>query len=354
MRSLLLHLRLVCALPVLLIAGGVWYTVALLMLVIVWRVYPRRGGWIELSNIFAVYLFTPLLVLLPGAFWLRSWLLRLAAAVVAGLFVALFGKRFVPLLPAPRTQPRLRVATLNQLRENNDSAGTIAQVIAQHADVVLLQELSPDMACGLEQEQVYQHYPYRVLYPDEKFEGVGILSRIPLEAVERFADMRGMRAVVGVDGQRVTLLNVHPRRPTLQKQPLVAWSPLNWLHGLTYDTRRRDADLVRILDLARTIKGPLIVAGDFNTADREPMYRHIAALLRDAYGEAGWGLGHTYPHGHAHTWQRWMPPLRIDYIWSSSDVVPVKAWVNHRVKASDHCMLIADLVLDGKENAGQT
>lgn len=328
-----------------LVIGGVaCYTLTLAVLMLLWTVAPRWTWWIEVSNIFAVYLVAPLVLLLPILLWLRSWKLGAAIVVLLLVFILVSGQRLFPArCVAPPTTPWLRVVTLNQMHKNSDIQGSVAQLLAQQADVIALQELSPAMTEVLEQEQVADRYPYRLLYPDERFEGIGLMSRYPLDHTERFADMRGVRARLHIDGRTMTLLTVHPRRPSLPMKPVAAWFPLNRLRIPTYNTALRDAELERVLARVRTIEGPLVVMGDFNTADREPLYRRFAALLRDAYRETGWGWGHTYPHSQAHAWQRCMPPLRIDYIWSSSDMVPIMARVNCRVQGSDHCMLIADL-----------
>ncbi len=83
---------------------------------------------------------------------------------------------------------------------------------------------------------------------------------------------------------------------------------------------------------------PLILAGDFNITDREPAYRDLSNGLTDAWRKVGAGLGST-----------WRPSLlmgqqvgllRIDYLFSSPNVMPLNMAVDCTPRDSDHCVVV--------------
>jgi endonuclease/exonuclease/phosphatase (EEP) superfamily protein YafD len=323
--------------------GVVFYCMLLLMLVMLWTLFPEDTGVLALTNIFAPYLFAPLAILLPLALLLRSRVLLWPGVSLFVLAGALFVPSMLPSASRPDTDPELRIVTFNQLYSNSDVDSTLAVLLRQDADIIALQELSYPVQQAL--DELEQQYPYRVLQPHHLPGGMGMVSRYPITQVEELEGIRGLRATVLVDGQPITLLNVHPSPPNGIMELRLPFSQRQVrLPG--YDPSRRNEQLAPLLAIIPSIEGPLIVAGDLNTADREPMYRRFAALLHDAHGETGWGPGYTYSN---HGWglnPAYMPVLprvRLDYIWSSGGLVPVSAYTTCEVAASDHCMVVAEL-----------
>jgi endonuclease/exonuclease/phosphatase family metal-dependent hydrolase len=85
----------------------------------------------------------------------------------------------------------------------------------------------------------------------------------------------------------------------------------------------------------------LIVLGDFNMTDLNDDHAAIDRFLRDAYRDAGNGLGLT----HALRWRgidlpRWM---RLDYIFTGSGLEPLEARVMPISGGSDHAPVWARL-----------
>jgi endonuclease/exonuclease/phosphatase (EEP) superfamily protein YafD len=324
-----------------LVLGAVLYFTLLPILVVLWTLLPEDNSVLALTNIFAPYLFAPLAVLLPLALLLRLHVLFWPGVGLLVLAGALFVPAMLPTAPRPETQPVLRVATFNQLYSNSDVEGTLAVLLRQDADIIALQELSYPVQQAL--DELEQRYPYRVLQPHHLPGGLGIVSRYPITQVESLEGIRALRAIVQVDGQPITLINVHPSPPN---GLALVRLPFTQLHLPTYDPSRRNEQLAHLLPIIPTIEGPLIVAGDLNTADREQMYQRFAALLHDAHSETAWGPGYTYSnHGWVlgHTYAPLLPRVRLDYIWSSGGLVPVAAHTSCEVAASDHCMVVADL-----------
>ena len=80
--------------------------------------------------------------------------------------------------------------------------------------------------------------------------------------------------------------------------------------------------------------GSALIGGDFNAGAGDAIFRLLeAAGFRDALAAAGSGWPNTFPNE--------APLLRIDYQWSSADLVPLRGRVVPS-QHSDHQMVICD------------
>lgn len=83
---------------------------------------------------------------------------------------------------------------------------------------------------------------------------------------------------------------------------------------------------------------PVILAGDFNSVPNSYEYYNLGKNLEDAFVKAGNGISTSF---HEYSF-----PLRIDYIFTSSSIIPVSYKVDHSVKLSDHYPVIAEFLLN--------
>ncbi len=218
---------------------------------------------------------------------------------------------------------RLRVATYN-VRSFRAGMRTVAEVLGPlRPDLVLVQEaaLRPMLrrfAAHLEMGSVSSHRLFHrvrnaVLYRAPwRVTGFEVVDFPPQARLYR----RGFIAAHLVLGQvRLTALCTHL--------------------GLAPRERLRHArEITRFLGRAR---GHAILAGDLNEGPEGEATRWIAARLRDAFASAGEGGGETLPAR--------APTARIDFIFSSDGLTPVRAWVPDGEKArsaSDHLPVVAD------------
>lgn len=322
------------------LAGAIFcYCLAAFALGAAWLIRPQATWWLALGNLFAPLLFAPLLLLLPLALLLRAWAtaaVGLAAAVVG---LALFGGQLLPpALAVPQGQS-LRVMTFNHLFANARVDAIVAQIRAQDADIVALQELSNATAEALARD-LRDEYPYQYLRPFDSPQGMGLISRLPFESSQEIWDgVRGQQVAVRVGGQLVTVMNIHLGAPHIQGRRV---GGLPVVTG--YDTGSTDRQVARLVGLVDQVGGPLVALGDFNTSDREPRYRELAARLHDAFRETSWGFGFTFPdHKRFGPLTVPLPLLRIDYVWSKNGVLPAAARVECNSTGADHCFLVADL-----------
>ncbi|MDQ3686542.1 MAG: endonuclease/exonuclease/phosphatase family protein [Acidobacteriota bacterium] len=156
--------------------------------------------------------------------------------------------------------------------------------------------------------------------------GVAVLSRLPIISVDhrryanrREAERRGfLRVEVSAGGRVLNFVTTH-----LDYQ---------WSEGRVFETEQ----LLRALE---TVKGPLVVVGDFNDEPTGEAYKRMLTRFTDAWtGSGGRGAGFTYPADE--------PRKRIDYIFCA-----VEAGIHLRVRharvadslASDHRPVTAEL-----------
>lgn len=221
----------------------------------------------------------------------------------------------------------LRVASANVYDPNPTPGKVLEFVRASDADIVVLVDAEAprwrEVLAG-----VGTLYPHAV--PDGWSAGAPIVmfSRHPILAVRPVEAPRKLspfvRADVAVGGQTVTVIGVHARSPTPYEG---------------YHTHLRDRQLRLLAEVARTERGPVIVAGDLNLSPGSPRFGEFLAEagLRAARGQ-GW-IG---------TWPRWFWPARvqIDHVLAKGSIV-LEAVGRGPGMGSDHFPVIADLRIPG-------
>jgi endonuclease/exonuclease/phosphatase family metal-dependent hydrolase len=271
----------------------------------------------------------------------------------------LYGDLFVPrpahLLPllkgASRDTATLRVMSFNLLLTNRDVAGLTETIAAADPDVLLVQELNSRAASALNALLADSH-PYQQLRVTGL--GQGMWSRYPIVAEEHWPgsqrDAQWQHAILAVDNRPVHLVNLHLTSPRINRQRLPEL-PVPLVTGQVAEARRQETVwLVPRLRAIISTGEPVIVAGDLNMTDQATEYsRLLSAGLSDAYRQAGWGFGHTFPA------RRWIglpgrqlevafPVVRIDHVLVSSRVKAraIRVW---DAGSSDHHPVVADLAV---------
>ena len=230
----------------------------------------------------------------------RRWVLTIAAALLCVVMVGVQLPRFIGPEPMDVPSVAVRVVTANLGFGRADSSG-VAELARSSADVLVIQELTPEAVAGLSSAGVDGTFPHRILNPEAKASGIGIWSRYPIvdsSQVEGY-QMPMLRARIQVPGVRFapTLLAVHLAAPWVQP-----------LHIFREDMARFPATL---RDVARYAgSGAVIVAGDLNsTMDMQPFRKFLDEGYRDAGEQVGAGLTRTYP---SKPWRK--PMIGIDHV----------------------------------------
>ena len=314
------------------------YAALLGVLVVIRLFVADRSALLFALNSLFLYAFAPLpLVALAGLVFRRLVFLAIA---LGGLLVwcGFWGELFLPRASTQRAERRLVVLSYNALGFNHDVNDTVHVIEDSGADLVALQELNPETA-GVIERRLGTAYPYRWLDPRPGVTGGGILSKLPFTR-EHSAALAGywvgtpMVAAVDFSGTQFTFVRFHA----------VAGPAL---------FREREQQARALAAFARARRGPLVLAGDLNATDQNRAYAIVAEQLRDAWRQAGWGFGHTFPGrptaevGGSRPVILGLPvPLwlvRIDYVFHSDDLRTAATRLALYGGASDHRGVVATL-----------
>lgn len=255
----------------------------------------------------------------------RQWLAATAAVVIAAAAASTQLSLLVASgQPAANSVP-VRVLTAN-LAEGAADPQALSAIGGDSADILVFEELTPDLADRLSSVGLDMMFPYRMIEPQPAAGGVGIWSRYPITRSDRIAGYRlGMvSATVAVPGSDTEALVVAAHLVGPWPQPIDGWR--HELDSLPETLKQLTAD-------ADTV----IVAGDFNaTVDMKPFRRLLRDGFLDAAEQSGAGLVATYPADSA------IPPLiGIDHILTLNSTArdARSVWI----PGSDHLGVIADV-----------
>ncbi len=316
------------------------YPILLLILSLVNTLQPKRTGFLGLSEVFAPYLFLPLLLYIPLLFLRGASLLR----VLLVLCALVYGVRFPPNLvsASPQTTPgaiQLSVMSWNVLVGGwKDEITKVLQT--KPASIVGIVEadwnwLSTDPT-------IAAIYPYRTgVQADGPVTGQVLLTTYPIieqgvidtppEVWNNIPRAIWARLDVGL-GRNLIIVVAHPPPGRLCSRD-------TFPRGC-YDTGTRDKQLATINAFVQPYLQAgesLLLIGDFNVTEREPAYKDISAGLIDTHKSIGKGIGNTWGPGNMSS--KLFPLLRIDYLFASPVLTPISTSVDCTAHGSDHCIL---------------
>lgn len=280
------------------------------------------AGWpFELFVHFRVQ-YAVLASLLLAAFLLRK---EKPAAILSAGLVALqlwpaAGSMMVADASTACSGPQFTIATVNLFFRNERHTEAIRWLDDLSADIVVLQEVTPEWAAALSKLERYAYV--RQLVRNDPF-GIAVISRWPLtdlQAVDLASDgLPSLAGPVEVDGMPLYLQGMHTHTP------LTAAS-----------ARSRDASLTQGAALLRAAGGDAVAIGDLNLTAFSPMFDDFmsAAGLRDAFEGVGWQP----------TWLAgfWPLALRIDHVLVSSELCVEQVEAGPDL-GSDHRPVVARL-----------
>jgi endonuclease/exonuclease/phosphatase (EEP) superfamily protein YafD len=307
-----------------------------------WHVVQVRTGdsiwWIAITGSFSPFVFVPLMVFIPLALLVRKRAMTLSVVAPCALFLALYGHQF---LPPPRVHPQshsVAVTSFNVWGYSTDADALASAILANDADVVALQELSPVMRERLNAAFV-NLYPYREYQPLSRSWGMAVYSRYPIAPHEPTlasdTENRVLAVELDLHGTPLILYNVH--MPALNILAYVdRGTPLSDRVPSLIAFRSRIAE--RLIGDIRLQSAPVVLAGDLNGTARSDVYRLLTTQLTDAHLAAGRGFAHTFP-AYGGSWRGApIPPrlMRIDMILHSASLITVESRRSDARAQSNH------------------
>jgi endonuclease/exonuclease/phosphatase (EEP) superfamily protein YafD len=234
--------------------------------------------------------------------------------------------------PAPdvstvaRGAPTLTMLSFNTAGDDVDAAALGRFIARERPDVLILLELSERTADALDATGLAASYPHRIVEPSgNPLDGAGLYSRIPLdhEGLLKTVTGRMPGATVQVGGVSVRIQAVH-----------IA-PPLGQLVG------RWQAEHVSLAKLARDLRQPLVLAGDFNSGRQHKEWRSlIDEHMTDAHEARGRGIVRTWPDNRA-----FLPNLLdLDHVLVSPGLVVLDI-VERPGLGSDHRAVLTDIAV---------
>ncbi|MGW7412000.1 endonuclease/exonuclease/phosphatase family protein [Streptomyces sp. NPDC054863] len=274
-------------------------------------------------------LFVP--VLLAGALRRRSATAVAALLLPVTVWLSLFGG-----LLGDKSHPGgdLTVASHNVGADNPDPAGTARDLAASGADVLALEEITPQAKPQYEKE-LAKAYPHHTVLGT-----VGLWSRLPL------SDTRpvDIRTDVGPLGDAKSAAAKLPDNRALRTTVTTAHGPLavyvahlgsvrvNPGAGFWTESRDRNAQALGEA-VAAERNERVVVLGDLNGTTDDRAFAGLTSRLRSAQAAAGDGFGFTWPAK--------FPVARIDQILVRG-VEPKSSWVLPAT-GSDHLPVAAGI-----------
>ncbi len=295
----------ICACSLTAFLGGLW-----------WR-FDLTANF-RLQYIFCLLL--AIVVFLIGKRW--PW------AIVSVVFAIV---NFVDVLPAfispaktgEPSQETFTVLLANVLSSNKEYDKVKKLIRSSEPDIIAVIEATEGWMKEL--SSLEDEYPHVVSRPREDNFGIALLSRLPFEESEIIqigdASLPSLLARIRVDESDVTVIATHPLPPTRAST-----------------SRHRNRQLEELGDLVRTVKGPVLVIGDLNTAPWSP---HFKKLLRSGLRDSRRGRG-VQP-----TWQAnlpWFLRIPLDHVLHSPEITTLRRELGPDI-GSDHFPVIVDLSL---------
>jgi endonuclease/exonuclease/phosphatase (EEP) superfamily protein YafD len=336
------------------VAFAVLYAGALLGVVILLRVVGERW-WAS-----GVILFLPRLGFAIPAPVAAVWLLAvgcrrmLILPTLCALVVLFPLMGFVSPSPlAAEETPHAKAFRILSYNVNSGFGGEDAlleQIEHFSPDVVVLQEI------GSRADSLTRRFATRYLATQVSTQFL-IASRFPIvstrepERLPYFGKMRSPRFiqyVVDTPLGKIAVYNVHPLSP---REGFAAIRRYGLRHEilsgrlffsdssseLTLNNGLREFQIRVFTEQASGEPYPVIIAGDTNSPGLSPVFGKYLSRYRDAFVDASWGLGYTFP-----TTRR--PWMRIDRVLGSESIRFTGFQTGESV-ASDHRCVVADVQL---------
>ena len=231
-------------------------------------------------------------VLLAGALWRRSAVALAALVLPAVVWLNLFGG-----VLSDKSHPGgfLTVASENVDAGNPDPAGTARNLAASGADVLALEELTPQSA-GTYEKGLAKAYPYHAVQgtvglwskrPLSGTQPIDIVDYGPLAATkpasQKLAPNRALRTTVATDHGPLTVYVAHPG--SVRVNPRAG-----------YWTASRNIGLQALGQaIAADPSQRVLLLGDLNGTTEDRAFAGLTAQLHPAQDVAGDGFGFTWP-----------------------------------------------------------
>lgn len=321
---------------------ALWAAGACILPLVIWLIDGRTVLAVTAAT-YQFYLFLPSCLLALWGLSRRRLRRHLPSMVAALVFLWIYGAQWWPLRLFPSPDPSGLVVMTHNVQLSWGQPQRQRDVILRAGpDLIALQEVNtrPDGLLALLAQAGYS-CEHRT-YSSKRFgPGLALCSkgRLELVKVQRrtyhpkgrwpylFAEVRHGDTVFNVIVPHLLAFGISRVDPLRETG--------NVLERIRRASQWHRQEARALTELLSRLSDPTIVAGDFNSTPEHALHGQLRRHLRDAFSEAGYGLGATY---------RYLLPLRIDYVYVTPDIEVLGARVDE-AGGSDHRPMLATIRL---------
>ena len=285
--------------------------------------------WNEVDEVYliAAVALTPFLAipLLPAsiiAWFSRSKLLRVATAIVVGVYLFTVAPFDAAVGCRPdRAHQAITIMTANVFIEGGDPVAIADQVRTVNPDILIMQESNSGFLQIFDEQPELDAWVYRSHSEPNARRGVVVWSKWPMIDVEfgTLSLYQSLTTTVVLPEVDVVVAAVHTTSPT-DRDGIDAWNR----EFDTLSDYRAD--------------GPTIMAGDFNATEDHAPFRHLLDQgWTDVHDNKGCGLDQTWP-----TDTLPFPVMRLDHVLVSDDFDVLSTDVT-KITGSDHLSVVSKI-----------
>lgn len=204
---------------------------------------------------------------------------------------------------------KITVVSFNVLFQGGKPELTLNTLKKSKADLLMLQEVSPDWEFKLRQQ--FKQYPYQYYRSHHGTHGLAVLSMYPLSDID-YIHNRAKRSIaqcfVVKAQQELFACNLHLASPSylLKKESLNIREYMK-----THQKRSFQWTRIHRYIKEKSLLRPVILAGDFNTMPVELLYHSISKQFTDVW-DRNLSYGATFPNRTSIVPE---PVIRIDYVF---------------------------------------
>jgi endonuclease/exonuclease/phosphatase (EEP) superfamily protein YafD len=298
----------------------------------------------------SVWLFTQAILgvlLLLGMIYLRKNN-KLRLLLLFAFLMVLLDKGYHHFMAAPSyqfnqiqqiTPTPLRVLTFNLYFKNKRPETNIQAILTQDADLVFCQEITPQWV-QLLNTSLTSKYPFHKVIALKGTHGIGVYSKFPLVNDYQLNNSHNLPyahlVTVNHPSGIIHTANLHLASPAIAFE-----NPQNFvrLYASNAASRQKQWHTLKTSLEKHPKNEALLVVGDLNTLDYEPLYRNIRKDFVDAYRVAGAWPGYNFPN----TQKLPFKIARLDYLLLQGKVQTTQAKVLPQ-SSSDHFAIVVDLL----------
>lgn len=234
------------------------------------------------------------------------------------------------------TDTQVSLMTYNLFFKNRSPRSSIQKIKESNPDILVVQELTPDMEANLN-NSLGKIYPYKKTLALRGTHGIGVYSkhRILTSQLLRNDSKLPFAQVVEIEinAKKIQLINAHLASPAIAVENTENFLPLL---ASNYELREYQIQKVNSLIQEEEFDAQILI-GDLNTTKYEPLFRKLKSNWVDLFDISGIGSPLNFPNS-----SNTNPILTLDYILLRGNLNGIEAKVIEG-GSSDHLAVIGKI-----------